>query len=134
MTDATLAGRVFSVEKKNGVSNNGNSWTITNFNLTRVKQRKNQQTGQFENYEETIPLSGFGDFNLIEKGVYQIGVDFTVRQSQNGGTYASQTVKWVEPILVPHNQQNQPTQNYQSQPQQNYQQNNGGFDGDDIPF
>lgn len=130
MADALLAGRVFNVEKKRGVSQSGNPWTTTSFNLTRVKVRKNQQTGAFENYEETLPLSGFGDFNLVDKGVYQIGVDFKLRQAQNGGTFTSQTVAWVEPIQLPQGQ-NQPNQ---YQPNNGYQQNNGGFDGDDIPF
>ena len=144
MADSLLAGRVFNVEKKRGVSQSGTPWTNTSFDLTRVKVRKNQQTGSFENYEETLSLSGFGDFNLVDRGVYQIGVDFKPRQSQSGGTFTSQTVVWVEPIQLPQglnqpnqglNQPNQYQQNnYRAQPNNGYQQNNGGFDGDDIPF
>lgn len=54
MVDMVLAGRVFGIEKKSGISSSGNEWVITKFNLTRVKQRKDQN-GNFSNYEETLP-------------------------------------------------------------------------------
>ncbi len=140
MTDSTLVGRVFNVQKKNGTSQNGKQWTSTDFNLTRVKQKKDPQSGQFVNYEETLFLSGFGDFTLVNGGIYQVGIDFRPRQSQNGGSYTSQSVAWVEPIQLPQSM-NQPAPQYQNnyQPQNNYQQsnyqqNNGGFENDDIPF
>lgn len=135
MTDMVLAGRAFNVQKKNGTSQSGKQWTSTEFSLTRVKQKKDPQSGQFVNYEETIPLSGFGDFNLVNGGIYQVGVDIRLRQSQNGGTYPNLNVAWVEPIQLPQSM-NQPAPQYQNnyQPQNNYQQNNGGFENDDIPF
>lgn len=126
MTDMVLAGRIFNVEKKSGVSSSGNNWTVTKFNLTRVKQRKDQN-GNFVNFEETLPFSGFGDFNLVEKGIYQIGANIKLKTSQNGGSYKDIDVQWVEPILLP-------SGSTQVQPVQQPVQVQEEFSNDDIPF
>ncbi len=131
MTDMVLAGRIFNVEKKSGVSQSGREWSITSFNLTRVKQRKDQ-SGQWVNYEETIPLSGFGDFNITEKGIYQVGANIKLKQSQSGGTYKDIDAQWVEPILLPSSAQ--PTQAPQPQQRPQYQPVQEEFGNDDIPF
>lgn len=156
MTDMVLVGRISNVQRQNGVSQMGKEWTSTSFNLERTKVRKNGQ-GVYENYTETIPLSGFGEFGLAEGGIYQVGVDIKLRQSQNGGTYPNLSVQWAEPVYVERNQPSQNPQNngYQQgyAPQQGYQQNNGyqqgyaqprqpmnqmngqeSFRNDDIPF
>lgn len=128
MTDMVLAGRIFNVEKKSGVSQSGREWSITSFNLTRVKQRKDQN-GQWVNYEETIPLSGFGDFSITEKGIYQVGANIKLKQSQSGGNYKDIDVQWVEPILLPTSSQpvHAPVQQQTTNPQEE-------FSNDDIPF
>lgn len=124
-----LAGRIFNVEKKSGVSQSGREWTRTTFSLTRVKQRKDQN-GQWVNYDETLPMSGFGDFNITEKGVYQVGADIKLKQSQSGGNYKDIDAVWVEPILLPTSSQTaQPAhvQQQKTNPQED-------FSNDDIPF
>ncbi len=129
MTDMVLAGRIFNVEKKSGVSQSGREWTRTTFSLTRVKQRKDQN-GQWVNYDETLPMSGFGDFNITEKGVYQVGADIKLKQSQSGGNYKDIDVVWVEPILLPTSSQTAqpaPVQQQKTNPQED-------FSNDDIPF
>lgn len=131
MTDMVLAGRVFGIEKKSGISQSGNEWVITKFNLTRVKQRKDQN-GNFSNYEETLPCSGFGDFNLVEKGIYQIGANVKLKQSQNGGAYKDIDVQWVEPIQLPTGAQ--PAQQAQAQPAPQKSAPQEDFSNDDIPF
>lgn len=129
MTDMVLAGRIFNVEKKSGVSQSGREWTRTTFSLTRVRQRKDQN-GQWVNYDETLPMSGFGDFNITEKGVYQVGADIKLKQSQSGGNYKDIDVVWVEPILLPTSSQTAqpaPVQQQKTNPQED-------FSNDDIPF
>lgn len=144
MTDMVLAGRISNVQKQNGVSQMGREWTSTSFNLERVKVKKGQN-GVYENYTESIPLSGFGDFAVVNGGVYQVGVDIKLRQSQKGDFYPNLSVQWTEAIYIP--QQNNGYQP-QTQPQGNYQpqQNNNNFGqqfgpngqesfrNDDIPF
>lgn len=153
MTDMTLVGRISNVQRKNGTSQMGNDWTSTSFNLERTKTKKGQN-GVYENYTEIIPLSGLGEFGLVEGGIYQVGIDVKVRQSQNGGSFPNLSVQWAEPVYVERNQPSQPIQQY-SQPQyQQYAQpqNNGyqqyaqprqpmnsingqeNFRNDDIPF
>ncbi len=152
MTDMVLVGRITGVQKQNGVSQVGKEWSSTSFNLERTKVRKNGQ-GVYENYTESIPLSGFGEFGIAEGGIYQVGIDIKPRQSQNGGVYTSLSVQWIEPVYVERNQPSQPQQGYQQNyqqgyaPQQGYQQGyaqprqpmnsiNGqeNFRNDDIPF
>lgn len=153
MTDMVLVGRITGVQRQNGVSQMGKEWTSTSFNLERTKVRKNGQ-GVYENYTETIPLSGFGEFGIAEGGIYQVGIDIKLRQSQNGGSYPNLAVQWLEPVYVERNQPSQGqqgySQNYQNGYQQGYQQNypqppqprqpmnsiNGqeNFRNDDIPF
>ena len=153
MTDMTLVGRISNVQRKNGTSQMGNDWTSTSFNLERTKTKKGQN-GVYENYTEIIPLSGFGEFGLVEGGIYQVGIDVKVRQSQNGGSFPNLSVQWAEPVYV---ERNQPSQNFQQYSQPQYQQyaqpqNNGyqqyaqprqpmnsingqeNFRNDDIPF
>lgn len=141
MTDMVLAGKISNVQKQNGVSQMGREWTSTSFNLERVKVKKGQN-GVYENYTESIPLSGLGDFAVVNGGVYQVGVDIKVRQSQKGDFYPNLSVQWTEAIYIP--QQNngyhpQPQQNYQPQQNNNFGQQFGpngqeSFRNDDIPF
>lgn len=155
MTDMVLVGRVANIQRQNGTSQMGREWTSTSFNLERTKVKKGQN-GVYENYTESIPLSGFGELGLVEGGIYQVGIDVKTRQSQNGGAFATLSVQWAEAVWSPQTSQTrnnnngyQPSQQY-NQPQQGYyQQGNGyqnqqynqppmngqeNFRNDDIPF
>lgn len=128
MYDMYWVGTVSEISVSNGNTQNGTPWTKTHFKVGRVKAtQKGNMTFSFY-------VDSFANIQLVEGGVYLLGIDIRNDKDQNGKYSLKLYAQMAEPVPVP--QGNQPPQNYQqAQPQNqqyqpNYQQapqNNNGY-------